>query len=247
VVEHHWVFTASVLLFHVAERSRRPGTSAMDKPDTIMAPQVAPEAGFFSEWKTGHAPAGVTVVLGADTRIDVFGTSNLELVRRRLSRIARGPAECTTAANVAHGVIMRYAGTELSRAGVALIAHRVIAERSGRVIWLDLSEATEPSLAALAELVLLRRSLLHRGGDLMLLGLHGRVRGLWEIARLEGILPIPRPEEERCLLTAAGLGGTCYDLGEPSWQRKLPVLDAGIPGRLEVHDLAAQVLLSGQT
>jgi hypothetical protein len=44
--------------------------------------------------------------------------------------------------------------------------------------------------AGFARLILLRRELRRSGGDLCLRGLHDRVRGLYEINRLQRVLPL---------------------------------------------------------
>ncbi|HSU68211.1 MAG TPA: STAS domain-containing protein [Tepidisphaeraceae bacterium] len=60
---------------------------------------------------------------------------------------------------------------------------------AAQVIVFDLSHSRDASTAAFARLVLLRRELLRRGRDLWLAGLSGRAESLFEVHRLEGILP----------------------------------------------------------
>ncbi len=60
---------------------------------------------------------------------------------------------------------------------------------SSGLVVVDLSSATEATTAAFARLVLLRRTLLRRGADIRIRGLHDRPRNLYEICRLEKILP----------------------------------------------------------
>jgi ABC-type transporter Mla MlaB component len=56
-------------------------------------------------------------------------------------------------------------------------------------IVLDLSSVEEATTSAFARLVLLRRELLRRGRDLRLKGLRSRAAKLYEISRLETVLP----------------------------------------------------------
>ena len=69
------------------------------------------------------------------------------------------------------------------------IARRVSRRRSWRLVVLHLPGTFETSTAALARLVVLRRELLRRGRDLRIVGLVGRARALYEISRLENVLP----------------------------------------------------------
>jgi len=66
-----------------------------------------------------------------------------------------------------------------------------LALRSGPAqrIVIDLHNAGEAETSAFAQLVRLRRSLLELGRDLSLFGLRDRAAGLYEVNRLDGILP----------------------------------------------------------
>jgi hypothetical protein len=59
-----------------------------------------------------------------------------------------------------------------------------------RLIFLDFTNCSDTSTAALAQLVAIRRRLLHLGRDLVITGLHGRARGVYEINRLQAVLPL---------------------------------------------------------
>jgi anti-anti-sigma regulatory factor len=58
-----------------------------------------------------------------------------------------------------------------------------------QTVILDLSRSLDASTAAFARLVLLRRELLHLGRDIWLAGLQDRAARLFEVHRLDGILP----------------------------------------------------------
>lgn len=62
------------------------------------------------------------------------------------------------------------------------------AERA-RTVVIDLHRALDAETAAFARLVLLRRALLRRGRDLKLTGLRDRTAMLYEVNRLESVLP----------------------------------------------------------
>lgn len=63
------------------------------------------------------------------------------------------------------------------------------AAAQARSIILDLTRTSEATTAAFARLVLLRRELLKTGRDLRLAGLHDRPARLFEVHRLDGVLP----------------------------------------------------------
>jgi anti-anti-sigma regulatory factor len=60
---------------------------------------------------------------------------------------------------------------------------------AARTIVIDLSRARDATTSAFARLVLLRRRLLSNGQDLRLTGLSDRAARLYEVSRLEQILP----------------------------------------------------------
>jgi len=64
------------------------------------------------------------------------------------------------------------------------------AQRSlAQTIIIDLSQSQDASTAAFARLVLLRRELLQSGRDVRLAGLQSRAARLFEVHRLDSILP----------------------------------------------------------
>jgi anti-anti-sigma regulatory factor len=60
---------------------------------------------------------------------------------------------------------------------------------AARTIVIDLSRARDATTSAFARLVLLRRYLLRTGRDLLLIGLTDRAARLYEVSRLDGVLP----------------------------------------------------------
>jgi anti-anti-sigma regulatory factor len=60
----------------------------------------------------------------------------------------------------------------------------------GKRVVIDLAAVEEATTSAFAQLVLLRRSLLRIGRDLCLTGLRDRTAGLFQVNRLEAVLPL---------------------------------------------------------
>ncbi len=61
---------------------------------------------------------------------------------------------------------------------------------SGRMtVLLDFAHVEDASTAALARLVVVRRKLLRSGCDLHILHLHGHARSVYEVARMDRLLP----------------------------------------------------------
>ncbi|HEY7116116.1 MAG TPA: STAS domain-containing protein [Tepidisphaeraceae bacterium] len=60
----------------------------------------------------------------------------------------------------------------------------------GKRVVIDLASVEDATTSAFAQLVLLRRSLLRIGRDLCLTGLRDRTAGLFQVNRLELVLPI---------------------------------------------------------
>ena len=71
----------------------------------------------------------------------------------------------------------------------AHLAEAVRGGNSTNLVIIDLARTPEASTAALAKLIVLRRSLRRSGGDLRLLHLHGRARRTYNVHRLGNILP----------------------------------------------------------
>jgi len=63
------------------------------------------------------------------------------------------------------------------------------AQSPAQTIIIDMSRSQDASTAAFARLVLLRRELLQSGRDVRLAGLHSRAARLFEVHRLDSILP----------------------------------------------------------
>ena len=83
----------------------------------------------------------------------------------------------------------------LSYGDACVMARRIFARSSWEIVYIHLAETTGTSTAALARLVLLRRELLESGRDLRIIGLSGKAKALYEISRLNNILPIlPAPQ-----------------------------------------------------
>jgi len=80
-------------------------------------------------------------------------------------------------------------GECFSHAEATRITKRISAEDGPKVVYLNLDRITETSTAALAQLILLRRQLLRCAGDLRLVGLHGPPKCLYEVNRLNKVLP----------------------------------------------------------
>lgn len=79
------------------------------------------------------------------------------------------------------------------------ISRRVLAgpwRQRAAVVVIDLSRADDATTAAFAALVLLRRELLRRGGDLRLAGMRDRTRQVYAVNRLDAVLPQQREREE---------------------------------------------------
>jgi hypothetical protein len=74
-------------------------------------------------------------------------------------------------------------GHDMARDEATLHAH------TRQKIALDLSACSDTTTPALAQLVVVRRQLLHSGCDIVLTGLHGRARGVYEVNRLQTVLP----------------------------------------------------------
>lgn len=86
-------------------------------------------------------------------------------------------------------VCLEYAGQHLTYADACRIAVSLASGRKARLIRLDLGQAAETTTGALARLVRLRASLLQNGGDLCVADLRGHAKGLYEIHRMERLLP----------------------------------------------------------
>jgi len=89
---------------------------------------------------------------------------------------------------IASQSIIFAAGQSLTHAEACRLAEKAAA-RGSQTVVLDLSACVDATTAAFARIVLLRRHLLHTGRDLSLAGLHGRPARLFEVHRLDSVLP----------------------------------------------------------
>lgn len=83
------------------------------------------------------------------------------------------------------GQVHRFAHAEAMRVSQTALA----AARRARLIVIDMSRVDEATTSAFARLVLLRRELLRLGRDLRIAGLRDRAARLFEISRLDSVLP----------------------------------------------------------
>jgi len=90
---------------------------------------------------------------------------------------------------VANQTLILRAGQNLTHLEACRLSRRAISG-ADPVVVIDLSQVGDATTAAFAQLVLLRRQLLARGRDLRLAGLTGVAAGLFEVHRLDGVLPI---------------------------------------------------------
>ncbi len=84
---------------------------------------------------------------------------------------------------------IRFFGSRFGYEEACEVARSAVGEGAGRIVRLDLGGTSRTTTAALARLILLRRSLLAGGRDMRITGLSGPAEGLYEISRLENLLP----------------------------------------------------------
>ena len=84
---------------------------------------------------------------------------------------------------------VRHSAERLSYEDACRIAARVGARRGVGVVRLALEGTSRTTTAALCRLVVLRRELLRRGGDLRIAGLQGQANGVYEVCRMSRLLP----------------------------------------------------------
>ncbi len=85
--------------------------------------------------------------------------------------------------------IVRFRRTRFSYADACRIARRAVKCFGPEVIQLDLAPAATTTTAALAKLIILRRTLIARHSDLQLSGLHDQALAIYHFSRLEHVLP----------------------------------------------------------
>ncbi len=88
-----------------------------------------------------------------------------------------------------HEVAIVHEAERFSHRDACRIFDLVMNSRRAQTIVIDLNRVREATTSAFARLVLLRRYLLKRGRDLRLVGLRDRAAHLYEINRLESVLP----------------------------------------------------------
>ena len=76
-----------------------------------------------------------------------------------------------------------------THAAAVRVKHRVLEQDKAKRVVIDLTDAEDAETSAFAELILLRRSLLRGGRDLRLTGLRDRAAGVYEVNRLQEVLP----------------------------------------------------------
>lgn len=69
------------------------------------------------------------------------------------------------------------------------ISKYVLQKHTSRMVVIDLSCANDATTAAFATLVVLRRALLRQGGDLRVCGLRERAENVFNVNRLQSVLP----------------------------------------------------------
>lgn len=79
---------------------------------------------------------------------------------------------------------------ELSHQAAEDLCTLVNSHQIGRTVVLDLKETEDACTAAFARLVRLRRDLLKNGRDLRLRGLRDRAASIYQISRLNAVLPL---------------------------------------------------------
>lgn len=76
-----------------------------------------------------------------------------------------------------------------SHADACRIFDSALDQRGSSLVLIDMSEIDEATTSAFARLVLLRRMLIREGRDMRLTGLRDRAAMLYEISRLQSVLP----------------------------------------------------------
>lgn len=87
------------------------------------------------------------------------------------------------------GLTITYRGWEFLYDDACKIAERARVTTDNKITFIELEGVTDTTTAALARLILLRINLLKSGRDLRIVGLCGRAQALYEIDKLEGVLP----------------------------------------------------------
>ena len=88
-----------------------------------------------------------------------------------------------------NGQIIAFESGRLTYEDACEVASLAEATLRAGVARIRLDAVVETTTAALARLILLRRNLLKTGRDLLIIGLHGRAQGLYEVTRMTDLLP----------------------------------------------------------
>jgi anti-anti-sigma regulatory factor len=79
---------------------------------------------------------------------------------------------------------------ELSHEAAEDLCGEILGQPSVRTVVLDLTRAVDATTAAFARLVVLRKKLLQNGRDLRVSGLRDRAENVFNVNRLQTILPL---------------------------------------------------------
>ena len=93
--------------------------------------------------------------------------------------------------------VIRCEGMRLSYGEADQIAKQALAADESSVVRIDLEETTQTCTAALARLIMLRCALRKTGRDLRLIGLHGPAEALYQVCRLNNLLPRQEIQRQR--------------------------------------------------
>src|SRR6185437_11948357 len=112
----------------------------------------------------------------------------LELVLKLICRYSAGV--CGTHSRRPEAGRFRLRLTDGRGDGSCWISRQVLGDAGTRTVVIDLRKAREITTAAFAHLVLLRRRLRAQGRDLHLSNLRGKAASLYQINRLNAVLPL---------------------------------------------------------
>lgn len=96
------------------------------------------------------------------------------------------------------------------REAAGLFERALRAASSAATVVIDLSRVSDATTSAFARLVLLRRELRRRGADLCLRGLRGRAALLYQLNRLNEVLPCTEARQADDRSGSAADGGAAY-------------------------------------
>ena len=105
----------------------------------------------------------------------------------------KGQEEKEASMIVDKGMTITYRGRLFSYDDACKIAEKARTANGNKITCIKFEGVTDTTTAALARLILLRMDLLESGRDLQIVGLSGHARALYEIDKLERVLPQRRP------------------------------------------------------